>query len=213
MTESHNSYSRIVRLQAISLDESKPTRVALDEQVRHAVTSLANLEPTLRVSCTVDGGGNPTFQASASGYDITIATRSGQDTLFQGGNRSLFISYSLCANSSVRCLNRAASFTQHTTVILRGAGALTGAFLFFWVIDLLFSGSGPGIIHIPLPIVIAIVLAGAWLGGWLGKLLGTILEAGVCARAEKSGALDQLDCLWAELEQRFNVLLRPYDPV
>src|SRR5262245_20640726 len=105
MNESHNSYSRIVRLKATSLEESKPTRVALDEQVRQAVTSLAKLDPALQVRCAVDGGGNPTFQCSANDYDITIATRSGQDTQFQGGQRSQFFSYSLSANSSVRSLN------------------------------------------------------------------------------------------------------------
>src|SRR5262249_36142619 len=102
---------------------------------------------------------------------------------------------------------------QNARLILRGCGALAGALLFFWVIDLLFSGSGPGLISIPLPIVVAIVLAGAWLGGWLGNRLGAILGAGVFAPAGKSGALDQLGRLWAELEQRFNVLLKPYDPV
>jgi hypothetical protein len=213
MGEILTSYSKIVRLQAENVEASRPIRASLDEKVHQVVTSLTTHEPKLQITRSVDDRGNSSIQASANGYDIAIATRSGQDSMFQEGKPRTFISYSLSAQGSLRSLDRAASFSRELRVILRGGGALLCAFLLFCGIDFLFRDSGPGLIHIPLGLVIVVVIAGGWLGERLGNLLGTKLEAGACARAERTGALPQLEFLWTDLERQFNMLLQPYDQV
>jgi hypothetical protein len=213
MGEILTRYSKIVRLRAESLAASQPIRSSLDEKVHQAVTSLTTHEPNLRITRSVDDGGNCSIQASANGYNIAIATRSGQDSVFQGGAPRTFVSYSLSAEGTLRSLDRAASFSREMRVILRGGGGLLCAFLFFCGIDFLFRDSEATFIHIPLGLVVVIVIAGGWLGERLGNILGNKLEARACARAERSGALPQLEFLWTDLERRFNMLLQSHDQV
>jgi hypothetical protein len=213
MGEILTSYSKIVKLRAESVAEAQPIRASLDEKVHQAVTSLTTHEPNLQITRSVDEGGNCSIQAAANGYNITIATRSGRDSVFQGGAPRTFISYSLSAEGSLRSLDRAAAFSREMRVILRGGGGLLCAFLFFCGIDYLFRDSGATFIHLPLALVVGIVIAGGWLGERLGNLLGNKLETRACARAEQTGALPQLEFLWTDLERRFNMLLQSHDPI
>jgi hypothetical protein len=208
-----NRYLKIVRLKADNVEQSHPLRAALDEQVHQAVTALTSHEPKLEITRSVGENGNCSIQVSAHGFDIAISSRAGQDTTFQGGARRTFISYTLSASTSLCALDRAVSFSENITMILRGAGGVLFAFLFFCGVQFVFRGSGPHIIHIHLEILVPLVIAGAWIGERLGNFLGNRLEAHAAARAEQRGALPQLDFLWSELENRFNKLLQSYEQV
>jgi hypothetical protein len=213
MSETLTTYRKIVKLPAEDVQQSWPMRVALDDQVHGAVTSLTTHAPNLQIKRSSDDYGICNIHASANGYDIVITTRSGQDSALLGRERRVFVSYTLSATSSLRSLDRAATFSREVSLILRGVGGVLFACLFFWGIDLMFSGSGMVFIHLPLALVIAVVLAGAWLGERVGYLLGNQLESRACAMAEKTGALPQLDLLWADLEEKFTALLQSYEQV
>jgi hypothetical protein len=213
MSEILTTYRKIVKLPAENVQQSWPIRVALDDQVHGAVTSLTTHEPNLQIKRSSDDCGNCNIDASANGYDIVITTRSGQDSAFLGRERRVFVSYTLSASSSLRSLDRAATISRELSLILRGVGGVLFACLFFWCIDLIFGGSGMVFIHLPLALVIGVVLAGAWLGERMGCLLGNQLESRACARAEQTGALPQLDLLWADLEEKFTALLQSYEQV
>ena len=213
MSETLTTYRKIVKLPAENVQQSWPMRVALDDQVHGAVNSLTTHEPNLEIKRSSDDFGNCNIHASANGYNIVITTRSGQDSAFLGRERRVFVSYTLSATSSLRSLDRAAAISREVSLILRGVGAVLFAALFFWVIDLMFSGSGMVFIHLPLAAVIGVVLAGAWVGERVGNRLGNQLESRACTMAEKTGALPQLDLLWAQLEEKFTALLQSYEQV
>jgi hypothetical protein len=118
------SYRKTVRLRAENLEHARPLRSALDERVFQAVSSLTNQEPKLQVTRSADERGNCSILASANGYDLTIATRSGQDSVFQGGERRSFISYTVSASSRVKSLDRAAVVSQEITFSVRIAGGV-----------------------------------------------------------------------------------------
>jgi hypothetical protein len=213
MSETLTTYRKIVKLPAENVQQSRPMRVALDDQVHGAVTSLTTHEPNLQIQRSSDDYGNCNIHASANGYNIVITTRSGQDSAFLGRERRVFVSYTLSATSSLHSLDRAATISREVSLILRGVGGVLFACLFYWSIDLMFSGSGMVFIRLPLVLVIGVVLAGAWLGERVGNLLGNQLESRACTKAEKTGALPKLDLLWADLEEKFTALLRSYEQV
>ena len=213
MSETLTTYRKIVKLPAENVQQSLPMRVALDDQVHGAVTSLTTQEPNLQIKRSSDEYGGCNIQASANGYDIVITTRSGQDSAFLGRERRVFVSYTLSATSNLRSLDRAAAISSELSFILRGVGGILFAGLFFWGVNFILSGSGMVFVRLPLLLVIGVVLAGAWVGERVGYWVGNQLESRACSRAEKTGALPQLELLWARLEEKFTALLQSYEEV
>jgi hypothetical protein len=213
MSETITRYNKIVKLPVDGIEQSRPIRAALDEGVHQAIIGLTTHEPKLQITRSSDEHGNCNVHASVNGYDIVATSRSGQDSVFLAGERRVFISYSLCASSNLRSLDRAASISREMTFILRGVGGALFAGLFFCGIGFLLQRSGMIMIRLPVIVIIFVVLAGAWVGERLGNFLGNMLESRASAKAERSGALPQLERLWPDLEQRFNKLLHPYEGV
>lgn len=213
MSENLTSYRKAIKLSCSTVEESLPTRMGLDQQVEEAVASLSAVEPQLRVTRSTDERGNPAIQISAEGFDFAIATRSGQDTVFQGGERRTFISYTVSASSSLTALDRATSISREALFFLRGIGAILFAGLFFWGINFLLSLVGMIIVRMPAAPIVVLVGIGAWVGERVGASVGARLEARAFSQAERSGSLPQLENLWTQLEQRFNAILQPFEKV
>lgn len=213
MSESILSYRKSVKLPVAAFEAAQPMRRALDEQVAQAVVSLGTYEPELAAKRTTDESGNCQLHATAKGYELVVATRAGQDSVFRGGERSTFVSYTISATAALKSLNRAAAVSRELTYILRGVGAVVFAGLFFLAVDLLMRRWDIPEMKVPAMLIVGVVLAGSWLGERLGNWAGEKMEAGAWAKAEKNQALPQLELLWGHLEKRFNALLQPHEGV
>lgn len=213
MSENLATYQKTVRLAAITLDEAKPIRSALDERIEQAVNGLASAEPLLEITSRTDPGGNFCAQASANGYSITVSTRCGQDTQFKDGVRKTFISYTISAQSSMRSLDRAASVSRELKTTLRVLGAIGFAVVVFVLTDLLASKLGFTLLRLHVLVMVGAVAFGGWIGNRFGTFMGDKLEARAYARAETGGTLPQLDMLWHKLERQLDGLLSSYERV
>jgi hypothetical protein len=63
------------------------------------------------------------------------------------------------------------------------------------------------------PALHSVVLAGAWLGERVGNMVGAALESRAWSRAERNGALPQLEVVWGHIKHRFDALLQPHEHI
>jgi len=211
MSETLTAYRKSIKLPVSNWEESLPVRENLDNQVHQAVASLSALEPDLQIARSADERGNCAVRVTSTGFELTISTRSGQDTVFQAGERRTFVSYTISAASSLSSLDRATAVSRELSFLLRGGGALLFAGLFFWGINALLSLAGMMIIRMPAVVILGLVSAGGWAGERLGSSLSARLEARAFSTAERSGSLPKLESLWTHLEQRLNDIVREFE--
>jgi len=208
MVQVIHNFQRSVRLPAANIEAALPQREELDAKVQQAAASLVAQIPDLKC-VTADEQGGRVVHLNTPQYDIVITSRCGQDKVFQQGEKLSFVSYTITAASNLKSFDKASTVAGELGVILRMAGAILFAALFFWGMGVMLDAYGH--VKIPVFLVVVALAAGGWLGERLGRLLGNWLQNRSLDKATQRGVLPQLEAIWFSLEHNLKTMLKVYE--
>ena len=209
MVQILHSFQSSVRLPAADVEAARPCRKELDAKVQQAAASLVAQDPALSCATATDEDGGHVVHLTTPGYEIIITSRCGQDQIIRPGEKLSFVSYTLTASCNLKSFDQASAVAEELAVILRIAGAILFACLFFGGADVILKAYGH--IQIPYAFIVTAVASGGWLGERLGSLLGNWLQERSLARASQRGTLPQLEAIWYSLEHYLTTLLKAFE--
>jgi len=211
MSDTPYSYQCVLRIPADDLTAGQTHKSQIDEQIKQAVASV--LPSGAKLDCQVGGEAPGCLTATIirDGQTISVTGRYGQNTVFTGGRKTSFVSYSIRAELVSTAMEKADAWGEHFILWGKIIGGVVAPLPFGWAMFVFATKWGLLIIWV-LPMVLAVKL-GIWGGGKAGEALARRLENRVHDQSVDSGVADDTASLWRRLKDQLERGIGGYERV
>ena len=211
MSETPYSHHCVLRIPVDNLAAGFSHKSQLDDQIKQGLLSV--LPGGAKLDCQISGAapGNLSATIVRDGQTITVTGRYGQNTLFSGGRKTSFISYSIRAELVNTALERVDAWGEQSILWGKIIGAVVVPLPLIWAMFAFAARWGLLIIWL-LPLVLGVKL-GIWCGGKAGESLARRLENRVHNQSVDSGVADETAGLWKRLTNQLESISGRYEKV
>jgi hypothetical protein len=211
MSETPYSYQCVLRVPTDDLAAGLACKFQLDDQIKRGLASV--LPGGAKLDCQISGDAPGVLNATIirAGQTISVTGRYGQNTVFTGGRKTSFVSYSIRAELVSTALERADAWGEQFILWGKIIGAVALPLPLCWAMFAFAAKWGWLIIWV-LPLVLAVKL-GIWCGGKAGESLARRFENRVHDQSVDSGVADETAGLWQRLTKQLDHISGGYDKV
>jgi hypothetical protein len=211
MSDTPYSYQCVLKVPADDLAAGLACKSQLDDQIKRALAAV--LPGGAKLACQLSGEAPGVLNATIirDGQTISVTGRYGQNSVFTGGRKTSFVSYSIRAELVSTALERADAWGEQFTLWGKIIGAVVMPLPLVWAM-FAFAAKWGWLIVWVLPLVLAVKF-GIWGGGKAGESLARRLENRVHDQAVDSGVADETAGLWRRLKQQLEHISRGYEKV
>jgi hypothetical protein len=211
MSETPYSYQCVLRIPVDNLAAGLTHKSQLDEQIKMGIESVLPGGAKLDCQTGSDAPGGLNASVIRNGQSISVTGRYGQNTVFTGGRKTSFVSYSIRAELVSTALERVDAWGEQSILWGKIIGAVVVPLPLIWAIFAFAAKWGLLIIWV-LPLVLGVKL-GIWCGGKAGESMARRLENRVHNRSVDSGVADETASFWKRLIDKIESIGSHYEKV
>jgi hypothetical protein len=211
MSDTPYSYQCVLRVPADDLAAGSACKSQLDDQIKRGLAAVLPAGAKLDYQISGDALGVLNATIIRDGQTISVTGRYGQNSVFTGGRKTSFVSYSIRAELVNTALERVAAWGEQSILWGKIIGAVVVSLPLIWAMFAFAAKWGLLIIWV-LPLVLGVKF-GIWCGGKAGESLARRLENRVHNQSVDSGEADETASLWKRLTNQLESISGRYEKV